>query len=103
MALNELTSGDFEKELNDGVCLIDFYADWCGPCRALAPVMERVEELGVSVYKIDIEANSDAAARFGVRSIPTVIVMKNKKPVEILVGTKSFEDYESVINKINEE
>lgn len=68
----------------DKPVLVDFYADWCAPCRAMKPVLEDLKaQMGedISIYKIDVDQNQALAARYGVRSIPTLILFKDGKPV----------------------
>jgi len=81
---------DFEDTLQrDELVFVDFYADWCGPCRAVAPVIERVamEYAGrVRFVKLNIDANPLTARRFGIRSIPTVILFKNGRRIAGLSG-----------------
>ncbi|MDD3191967.1 MAG: thioredoxin [Bacilli bacterium] len=80
--------------------LIDFYADWCGPCRMLAPVIEEVkkETAGtLHVVKVDVDANPQIAAQYGVRSIPTLAYIKDGKLVKQAVGFKSKKDILNMI------
>ena len=74
--------------------LIDFYADWCGPCRMLAPVIEEVknEVKDVKVVKINVDENQEIAAQYGVRSIPTLVVVKDGKVAKQAVGFRSKKD-----------
>lgn len=87
-----LDSASFETTLNeagDKPVLVDFYADWCGPCKMAAPIIEEMagEYEGKAVIaKVDVDANHDLAGRFGVMSIPTVIVFKNGKEVKRQTG-----------------
>lgn len=71
--------------------LVDFWAPWCGPCLQLAPVMEELaEELGdkASFVKINVDGNQEIATRYGIRSIPTIIVFRDGKPMHHLIGFK---------------
>ena len=70
-----------------GVVLVDFYADWCGPCQMLEPVVERIaEETDATVAKVDVDANQQLASEYGVRGVPTMVLFADGKPVERLVG-----------------
>lgn len=83
------TSFDAEVTNNTGTVLVDFWAEWCGPCRALGPKLEEIaSEMSnkVTVAKINVDENPNTAAKFGVRSIPTMIVFKNGRAVDQLVG-----------------
>lgn len=88
-----LTSIELREKINNGEkFIVDMYADWCGPCRILGPIVEKVgqklveEGSEVSVYKFDIETDKDLALELGVRSIPTIKAFKDGKLVETKVG-----------------
>src|SRR5438067_6588278 len=84
-----LTEQDFDKTLvaAEGLVMVDFWAEWCGPCRAVAPVLEQVaEESGVSLMKVNIDENPGLAARYGIRSIPTILFVKDGEIVDRVVG-----------------
>ena len=81
-------SQNFEKEIESGVTLVDFYADWCGPCQMLAPIIEEIanERTDIKVGKLNIDDARETAIRYGVQSIPTLILFKDGEPVKTLVG-----------------
>lgn len=93
MALTHYDEKTFAAAEADGVtALIDFYADWCGPCKMLAPIIEQLSQEvanDVVVGKVNIDENPVVAQKYGVMSIPTVIVLKNGKELERSVGFAS--------------
>lgn len=95
MAL-ELTDQNFDQEVlqSDKPVLVDFWATWCGPCRTLAPIIDEVSkdfEGQAVVGKVDVDNNQETAGKFGIRSIPTVIIFKNGEVVDKFVGVASKE------------
>jgi len=80
------------------VVLADFYADWCGPCQMLEPIVETIaSETDAAVAKIDIDANQQLAAEYGVRSVPTLVLFADGQPVERLVGMQDESRLRSLI------
>jgi thioredoxin 1 len=72
-----------------GVILVDFWAAWCGPCKMIAPIVEQIADENpdkITVGKLDVDANGETAMKYGVMSIPTLILFKDGQPVERLVG-----------------
>jgi thioredoxin 1 len=83
--MSELKNEDFEIAIASGKkCLVDFYATWCGPCKAMMPVLESVEsEIGSDViYKIDVDKNRDLAEKYGIKAVPTFIFFENGEEKE---------------------
>jgi thioredoxin 1 len=96
---------DGDAELSETVAeydlvLADFYADWCGPCQMLEPVVETIAaETGATVAKIDIDANQQLAAEHGVRGVPTLVLFADGQPAERLVGMQDEAQLRSVIER----
>ena len=87
--VKNITKKDFESVVNsDNITLVDFYASWCGPCKALAPVLDELanENKDIIVGKVNVDEEMDLAVRFKVRSVPTMIVFKNGTEINRLVG-----------------
>ncbi len=86
-----VTDASFEHDVEKsaGVILVDFWATWCGPCKMIAPIVEQIaneNEGKITVGKLDVDANGETATKYGVLSIPTLILFKDGQPVERLVG-----------------
>lgn len=91
---------EFDDVLASGKkILVDFYADWCGPCKMLAPVLENLanEVSDVEVVKVNVDANNELAARYGVMSIPTLIVFENGQKVNQSVGFMPLEQLKQLV------
>ena len=87
--VKELNIKNFDEEIknNEGVVLVDFWASWCGPCRALGPVMEEIGKDNV-VYKVNIDEEEELASKYNISSIPCVIAFKDGKEINRSVGLK---------------
>ena len=92
MAVLKITAQNFEQEVlqSDKPVLVDFYADWCGPCKMMAPVIEEIAEeaADIKVGKLNIDNEMEIAQKYGVMSIPTLIVFKNGEEVKRDLGAK---------------
>lgn len=91
MATKAITDESFEQDVlkADGPVLVDFWAEWCGPCKMIGPALEEIsDELGakVTIAKLNIDDSPDAPGKYGVRGIPTMILFNNGVPVETKVG-----------------
>jgi len=104
MAL-EITDATFEEVVlkSDKPVVVDFWAEWCGPCKMLGPVIEELSgdfEGKVVVGKVDVDANQDFASQYGVRSIPTVLIFQNGEIVGRQVGVAPKQTYADAINAL---
>ncbi|MDO5387432.1 MAG: thioredoxin [Pseudomonadota bacterium] len=91
--MKAITDSEFEAEVlkAKGLVLVDFWAEWCGPCRQLIPILEEIsKEMGkVKICKINVDESPDKAADFGIRSIPSVFLFKDGKQLDVKVGMNS--------------
>lgn len=104
MAEITLTAANFQAEVLDSPIpvLVDFWASWCGPCRMVAPVVAQIaaeQEGVVKVGKVNVDEEPELARRFGVMSIPTVVVLKNGQEVERLVGVRPAPAFTAALDK----
>ncbi len=103
MSVAQVDSASFQQVVEGGdVVIVDFYADWCGPCKIVAPIMEKLssEYDGRAKFtKLDVDNNPEVAERFGIMSIPTLIVFKKGKPVERFVGAAPPQHYRDLIER----
>ncbi len=101
----QLSTSNFKKEVNDfsGLVVVDFYADWCGPCKLVTPVLEELakdyDEKKVKFAKLNVDQNQQLASIFGIMGIPTVIFFKDGKIVNQRVGAMSKEAYKTAIDQ----
>ncbi len=98
--MKNLKDADFSKEISKGVVLVDFYANWCGPCRMLAPILEQVEKEiqgKANIAKVDIDTEQNTASQFQITSVPTMILFKDGQEKKRIVGLK---DAKNIIDMI---
>ena len=102
MALS-LNKDNFEKSIANGVALVDFWAEWCGPCKMQLPIIEEFSsemEGKATVGKVNVDEELELAQSFGIQSIPTLILFKDGKPVKKLVGLHSKESLYEEVNQV---
>lgn len=100
MAITNLKNNNFEEFLNsNGKALIDFYADWCGPCKMLSPIIESLSKQmkNISFAKINVDENTTLAQKYNITSIPTILLFKNTKLVDRFSGYQSEENIKKII------
>ena len=103
MNVLNVTSENYESEVlkSEKTVLIDFYADWCGPCKMMSPVIDEIaEEMKetVKVGKMNVDENQDLAMEYGVMSIPTIVVLKNGEVQKTFVGVTDKEEIKQALN-----
>lgn len=97
----ELTEENFEATVNNGVSLVDFWAPWCGPCRMIAPVIDELAgefDGKANICKVNTDEQQDLAVKYGVRSVPTILFMKDGEIVDQVIGAQSKQ---ALADKIN--
>ena len=102
MEVIKLNNESFEKEVKEAeqIVLVDFYADWCGPCKMMSPIIEELaNEVGdkVKICKLNVDECQDIAIQFNVMSIPTLVIFKDGQVINTLVG---LQDKETILNSI---
>lgn len=104
MAVTHLSSDAFQQSVlkASGPVFVDFYAEWCGPCKMTGPIIEQLaaEHPDMAFYKVDVDANGDLASQYSVFSIPTFVMFKEGKIVSQFSGAMGKEGFEAEIKKV---
>lgn len=96
-----ISAEQFEPTINSGIAVVDFYAEWCGPCKMLAPIIEDLAENydgKATIVKLNVDEAQDIAAQYGVMSIPTVIIFKDGEEKQRLIGFHPIDDFKKAID-----
>ena len=100
--VNVFNEENFENEVinSDKTTIVDFYADWCGPCKMMSPIIDKIAEENaenIKVGKVNVDENQDLAMKYNVMSIPTILVFKNGNLVKTFIGVTSKSEIEEAI------
>jgi len=98
----ELTGKEFENFIKDGIVFIDFFAEWCMPCVMMGPIIVELSEKfqgRIKFGKVNVEENSNLASKFNISSIPNMVIFKNGKKIDQIIGAHSSEDFEEKLKK----
>ncbi|AXH13229.1 thioredoxin [Halarcobacter bivalviorum] len=99
----DLTQDNFEATVNSGVSLVDFWAPWCGPCRMLAPVIDQLAEEfegKANICKVNTDEQQDLAVKYAVRSVPTILFIKDGEVVDQMIGAASKQAFADKLNSL---
>ncbi len=94
MSVQKLNENNFHNAIANGTALVDFYADWCGPCRMVSPIVDEIahERNDITVCKVNVDDENSLAMKYGVMSIPTLLVFKDGKEAARIVGARPKAD-----------
>lgn len=98
-----LTDQNFQNQIKSGIVLVDFWADWCMPCKMMAPILNEIaDEVNgyATVGKLDVDSNRASASKYAIKGIPTMILFKNGKEINRFVGAKTKSALINEINKV---
>ncbi len=96
--LKYLENESFNEIINQDKVLVDFYAEWCGPCKMLTPVLERLGD-SFEIVKVDVDKHFDLAKEYGIMSVPTLIIFKNGKVVKQMIGFMGYDELKDELER----
>lgn len=106
MNITKITDENFEEEVlkSDKIVAVDFYADWCGPCKMMSPIVEQlaIEIPDIVVGKLNVDDNQESSIKYEISSIPTMIIFKQGEIARTLVGVRDVEELKQIIEKIKQ-
>ncbi|MBO6047555.1 MAG: thioredoxin [Erysipelotrichaceae bacterium] len=99
--MKKVNTNEFNEEITSGVVLTDFYADWCGPCKMMAPVLEQIDKSidALKVLKVNVDEEPELAMKYGIQSIPNLIIFKDGKAVDQIIG---FQPKQALVAKVEQ-
>ena len=95
----ELNESNFKENISEGLVLVDFYTNWCGPCRMLAPVLEKIEN--IKVFKVDASKNPNLSSEYNISAVPTLIYMKDGVVLDKTMGFMTQEQIQKKVDGYN--
>ncbi len=96
--LKYLENESFNEIINQDKVLVDFYAEWCGPCKMLTPVLERLGD-SYEIVKVDVDKHFDLAKEYGIMSVPTLIIFKNGKIAKQMIGFMGYDELKDELER----
>jgi len=104
MSVININNENFQEEVanSDKIVIIDFYADWCGPCKIMGPIFEEVSKLynNLKFVKVSVDENQEISEKYGVQGIPAFLILKKGEVLDRIVGASSKEDFKEKIDSI---
>nr|MBP3258568.1 thioredoxin [Bacilli bacterium] len=99
--VEEIKEVEFEEKIKEGKVLVDCYAPWCGPCRMLSPIIDEIasEVNTYKFYKLNVDEAEEVSVKYGIMSIPTILIFENGNLVNTLVGFKSKEELKTILGE----
>lgn len=102
--MQHVTNETFDEAIEEGTVLVDFWAKWCGPCRAMNPILEEFDQTSsVSVAKLNVDENPETTHKFVINSIPTMIVFRDGEEAMRIVGTRPLNELVDLIGRLDDE
>jgi|TARA_R110000796_G_scaffold88545_8_gene190465 thioredoxin 1 len=99
----EFTDANFAQEVvaTGGLAVVDFWAEWCGPCRMVGPIIEQLAEENpdINIGKVNVDENNELAAKFGIRSIPTILILRDGEVIDKVSGVKPIGEFQELLAK----